>query len=459
MYLQKCTNGATDTGTHSKLLCYYRPVALFLLVAIIVAREPRFFTIPRFWAEEAFLYFANAYVASVWEGVFKIFPGQASLMLCTSLPATIAARVPMEWAPLVTTGFALLFYVVLFVTILYGRSRIWDTGYKRICACLMILGISGIADEVWLNTTNLQIFCGMFCVIMLAEDLSDMRRARKWAYRVLLLFGGLSGLYSSVLLPAFFIRWLGDRRRESLVQLATVAACAVFQGSVVIVFVFTQGVRAGLGSSRFTPPDLLESATQVLRWQVLQPLVGADATEELMYSLWGTLGIRSWESASANLVSALSIVAVFVILVFWNREALQLAFAVAFASVSIFTLVGSLGGVAGARYAVLPSFILAVMLLNNVHLLTDDTRGACARLCGVFCTLLLLMSLATGVRNYCKLDKWVGYQEGAPLWREEVKEWREGSTTRLRVFGGEFFLPPPNPEAGSRLIETGREGR
>ncbi len=429
-------NGASDNEVGTRSLAYYRPITLWLLILIIVAREPRFFTMPRFWCEEASFYFSNACVTGVCGGLFKVFTVQGSFMLCMTLPSTIAARVPLECAPLVTTGFSFLFYVILFAVILYGRSYVWESGYKKILACIMILGVSGLADEVWLNTTNLQIFCGMFCVIMLAENLSEVTRARKWIYRVLLLFCGLSGLYSSVLLPSFFIRWFGDRKRESLVQLAIVAAYTVFQGVVVVVLALTHGIHQdGLGGDRFMLPGLGQGATQVLHWQVLQPMVGAESAMYLIYRfLWGKLGIDSVDSAAAGLVSALAIMAVIALLVLWNRKALQLALASAFVSISLFTLVGSLGGVAGVRYAILPSFILIAMLLNNVHLLTDSTRGVSTRLCGAVCTILLLMSLATGVRNYCKLDMLAGYQEGSPLWREEVRKWRENPATRLRVF-------------------------
>ena len=73
---------------------------------------------------------------------------------------------------------------------------------RRIAACLIVLLAPSSIGEVWLNSINSQIYCGLIALCILCEDLRRASTRRIGLYALLLLFCGLALIQYSSTRPA-----------------------------------------------------------------------------------------------------------------------------------------------------------------------------------------------------------------------------------------------------------------
>ncbi|MDY6992832.1 MAG: hypothetical protein SVR94_09550, partial [Pseudomonadota bacterium] len=209
---------------------------LLAIVFLIVYRSPELLLYPRLWAEEGSIYLRYAYHNNILDSLFFVPKYSIGyLALSVNIPVTLAAHLfPLEYAPLITTYCSLLIALLPIIIIIYGHSYIWDNFFKKILACLLIVGlpIGETVGEIWLNSINAQIFCGLIALCLLFEKLHQINIKKAWFYRILLLFCGLSGPYTAFLTFAFALKASYERSKESLWQFMIVALTASIQFTI-----------------------------------------------------------------------------------------------------------------------------------------------------------------------------------------------------------------------------------
>ena len=200
----------------------------FMLVAYAMAvlvRMPDILIKRRFWAEEGEVYFHNAWNERWYDALFAVHSGY--LNLSASLATLLAAHlVPLEFAPLVSTGFALFVQLCPAFLLITGRVEWLQSRVILLLALLLLLACNN-TGEVWLNSITSQFHLGLCTALILA-----LPTVGGWlgAFRVgLLVLAPLSGPASIFLIPLFFLRaWL-DRSRARLIQGGLLAACGGLQ--------------------------------------------------------------------------------------------------------------------------------------------------------------------------------------------------------------------------------------
>ena len=86
---------------------------------------------------------------------------------------------PLEWAPTLYTGFSFAVLLIPFAIILFGHSTVWDSGWRRLAACGIVLFCPAALGEVWLNVINAQIYLGLASLCILLEDLRSASTRRR----------------------------------------------------------------------------------------------------------------------------------------------------------------------------------------------------------------------------------------------------------------------------------------
>lgn len=205
------------------------PLWPYLLTALagllIVLRNTRYFTEPRFWAEEGSYHFAFSYSHDWWRALFQ--PQQGYLNFWPNLATLLSTLPPLELAPLVTTLMALVVQLLPVAIIAWSRSPIWGHWARRLAGIGVTL-FSALTAEVWLNTVNsYNYFAAITFLLLLEHAPLRSQTARRWAYRTLLLTAGLTGLNSTLLMPFFALRAVLDRQAERWRQVAILSGCAV----------------------------------------------------------------------------------------------------------------------------------------------------------------------------------------------------------------------------------------
>ena len=415
-----------------------------IFIAAIALREPYLLQHPRFWAEEGFVWFQYASSHSLVQSIFFVNPLSTYFNLAINvaaiLSAIVAARFGLEYAPLVTTIYAFAIQALAIVLILFCKSRLFDSTWKAVAGCLIVLFAATSKDELWLNTTNSMSFLGLIALLLLFVEMEDWPAWARWGERVLLLICGLSSPYATPLLPLFAIAAWRSKEREQKIQCLILGVCLLVQvGSVVKTR--RELVRHGRDTLRGMKVQWDASAINVFCEQMLLPAVGA-ATREGVLDKTGLK--EAWTSAASfpprPVTHAMRVGGCFCLMLIVGILALlrgPTLFSVAnqligvFLILAPFTCLTALYAVPTNRYAFLPGFTFLLLLL----LKAEDGQSRAARYGSM---AVLAYGLAAGMVMY-QTPK---FQEG-PSWQKEVNLWRENPAHPLRV-----WPPSTDPNGG-----------
>jgi hypothetical protein len=428
----------------------WRPVLLALIAVVIFSRAPNLILDPRFWFYEATTYLAYARQNGVLASLFFVSTREPSyLNLSANIPALLAAKmVPLKAAPAITTGWAFVIQMVPFALVLFGRSWIWVSHRQKLVVCLLLLfGPPVLNAEVWLNSGNSQVFCGLIGLLLLCEDTRDLAAGRKWLYFLLLVFCTLSGPYTVFLAPAFVLKSTMERSPESKRQAWVVVGGVVVQAALHLWTRFA----FPFSPSRLADNLWSERLVSLFVGDVIYAFFGYDLTPILTNTLG--LGpvfegepVSFWSTRIAGLMCALALLVVVWFVAGRARRRIDLLPSLSFVLVlfALFIIVPD----ASNRYVVVPGTTLLLAVFTVAVRGEKNWRRSGA-------TFLLSAAIATGVaafwrdlpREYSPLGRAVG----RPIWSQEVQRWQDDPDYRMRIWpyvGPEIQLAPMLPIGG-----------
>lgn len=405
---------------------------LFLVfIALTVFRAPNLLVAPRFWAEEGVVCYRFAYSHGFIEMLGFLNPRCGYMSFTSNFAAAVAAHITQpEYAPFVTTYISFIAQSIPFLIILFGKSRVYKGIGKKIFACLIILFAPSTTGEVWLNSINLMIYFGLITVLILLENLEDVSRMRRWAYRLLLAIGGMSGPYTLIMQPIFMFQAFIERKKERYIQLAIVTSTLIIQGSMTFyTFFFTEAFNLKRGTNLG-----LHTIGDVSLHHIGVPFLGPELADKLSASL-GSIG---------PYIFLILFLAALPMILFWrtkdgfnvrdSRVILMLALLI----LAIVVPLTSLNGDAGDRYGVLSGWVILLIILDSIHL-RQDPYIVVPDLVSCALTLILLTSLTIGLFNY-RNSKCFDYDGRYPNnWKAGVEKWRQDPSYKIQIC-------PPRPQ-------------
>ena len=379
-------------------------VIFFFAVALIVFRAPSLFYAPRFWAEEATVYFHMAYVSPLFETL--IAPHQGYYVFWTNLAGILAATtVPLEYAPAVTTGMALLVFLAIIVAILVNESSALDTPLKKAIACLAAV-VVGSSGELWLTSTNSQhVFPLLVFLILIDNKQNSLKRRCMYAIAVI---AGLSGPESNFLTPLFLLRYWQKRERADLLLFLIFALTSVVELYSIIYSIVFIGDAAYANPSQKRLPTNIKPLRLIIR--ILYYGMG--------YPFFGYTRKIVWIGAALLMLS-----------MFLARSQIKefALFPLAVWIMTILTVLGSLDMAGGPRYAYTASVINSILLIKlsanvNLSLATRTLSGS-------------LLAVSLFYWSWTFREHFYKYENPDwPAWSSEVKAWRADPTRELQVW-------------------------
>jgi hypothetical protein len=372
-------------------------------LALIVYRDPSLFSAPRYWAEEATLYFHTAYVSPLIEALLA--PHQGYYVLWGNLAGMLATTVPLEYAPAIGTAMALLVQLAVIVAILVNESNALDTPAKKAIGSLAAV-VVGAAGEIWLTSTNSAAIFPLIVFLILIDDKQNALKRRCWY--ALVVIAGLSGPQSNILTPLFLVRYWQKRQRGDLVLFTILTCTSLIELGFIIYSAKILGAAAyySPAQKRFpTHIDPLKVIKTMILYGVKYPLLGYHKTASVI---------------------GIILVSISIIISFRKLREFML-FPLAILILTVISVIGSLDMAGGPRYAYVSSVVFALMLLA---LATSPNLNIVARtLCGtVLCASLFYWCwIFRSGFLYFHDPNW-------PSWSSEVKAWRADPTRQLQVW-------------------------
>lgn len=375
-------------------------IALTLMV--IFARDPGLFLHPRFWAEEATVYFHSAWMLPSWQALLS--PHQGYLSLFANAAGVAATLVPLEAAPLVTTTMAALLPLAIVGAIAFNDSITLATPAKKAAAsaAAMVVGATG---EIWLTTINSQHWMPLLVFLVLIDG--KQARWKAIASRALVVVLGLSSVAANFLTPLFLVQYLRYRRvidlqlfwiltSTSFVQLLTIAYSALVLGPDA----YFHATQSRIGGD----VELAAVARSIWFYGVVWPL---------FYDHWRFSALAPW---CLPLLLGLCWAGV-------KKVAMHMA---AVFVLTVLTVVGSLGGHGGERYAYPGIVIVNLMLIQ----LASDT--SIHRVFRALIALVWALSIVVWCQRF--LPSMEAYRNPTwPHWGDEVRQWRADPDRALQA--------------------------
>jgi hypothetical protein len=421
-------------------------VLLTLGIALFVAwRQPELLTAPRFWAEEGTNFFAYAYAHSWWENLFH--PQFGYYTLYNAIATSLAATVPLEHAPAVTTVLAGAVQIGVSAAVIWWRLPLLAALWQRL---VIAFGIQFLAyPRIWLTTIGVQYFlCVLSFLILLEEPPTEHRPPL--SRQLILTLNGLTGVLSCFLIPAFFLKWRQQRSRSHLRSVQILATCLLVQTGVYV---------AALGSNdsgvafRLRATDPVRLTARFIHFQFVVPFTGrviwlrdgvTTANDRLTALLRPVIGTtpETCDYMVLQQLVGLAIVALFAVAFYALRckrdSGVILA---AFVVVAAFSTLFSVNSSGGPRYTYAPSVMLLVFAAMIAR--TADVSALLRR------TTLGMLVAAMLLCDY-RPTMVFAYSPDWPQWRQELSHWRANPAYQLRLWPAPFVMTLPPPQAPFR---------
>jgi len=416
-------NTGMPWGRYDGLMRYF---ALAGVLLVMFLRAPSFFLTPRIWAEEGVFYFSNAYhyahTALWYRGIFYILGGY--LNLWTGMATTAAANlVSVENAPYVTAFFATVAQLIPAAIILWSSSSFWRQPIRKVAGILILL-FTPLSGEIWITTTQSQVFFTLATFLLLLED-TPTTAVRRLCYRTLLVLGGLTGPGSCILTPMFLIEAYRGKHRERIIQAGLLTACALIQAVLMYFFSATR-VNSGVFSLR---AYILAHGTQ----SVGLVFLGVDKARQLSDAFLDIhrQGGFKYTATVLSCLFVLSLIFLFISRGVPSKERrLLVGTYLLLTLVSFYGAIGALGDKfsliyvgAGTRYFFVPNVIFLLLILARIR--------KPFRFGSIVATMLLVLSITLGVVGY---KKTLTREPDWPQWQDEVRAWRENPKHRIAIW-------------------------
>lgn len=342
---------------------YHLAFVFTVSAAVLFVRKPDLLLNAQFWAEDATLWFHQAYSLPWWRPF--IMPGAGYLQTVSRLAALAAQFLPMLYAPLLFNLIAVAVRAAVVTFVFSSRCRRVVPGIgAKILVALTYLALPSMV-EVYANLTNAHWHLALLAFLIVVAEPARTIFGRLADLFVLLL-SALSGPFVFMLLPVAVLRplvWSGWRRPDVLLAWGVLGAGTMLQSYFLFV-AGAVGIRTAL--PEFSLPLLLQVFGAKL---VVAPALGlrgslwldavvsaaGGAARSALYVVGGLVGLAAVAAASLR-HRPLALYALFSFLIF--------------AAAVYRPVVGTLDGIhaweamslqgVGNRYFTLPS--LAVML-------------------------------------------------------------------------------------------------
>lgn len=383
---------------------------LLVAAAAVVLRVPDLVLEPRFWAEEARVYFAYALAAGPLDALLA--PHQGYYSLVPNLATWLATLVPLEAAPAVTTAVALAVQVLPALIAATSPAPWADGPFRRIAAVLVVL-LVGAAGELHATTTNSQFHLALAAGLVYLDFAADPGPTRRRALLAVLLLAGLTGVQATLLAPVFAWRWWRERQPVDRAATVLLGLCLALQAGVVLL----APAEADRFAAGLDPLKALGKAAEGLaKGLLVYPAAGGLGPKTLALPLGWLLA-----AVGGAGVAAAAAVQVAILRRGPGRDLLAAAWLVAAVS-----FLGSRRMAGGDRYLALPAVLVVLAVLAVAF---DRRHGRPVRLAAGLAVTAAILSNAWlyGPRMDGMADP------GWPAWRDEVAAWRAGERAEPRI--------------------------
>ena len=152
--------------------------------------------------------------------------------LIVNLLTELSTYVPLIYAPLVTVYGSFAIILIPLLLILFEDSYLFKNDKQKFIGGLIFFITYPNVPEIWVNSVNSQIY--LFFISLLILYLKPSNEKNKIMAPSLLLLSGLSGIYTCILTPLYFLKYYYTKAKNDLINSIILIFCSFLQLSLII---------------------------------------------------------------------------------------------------------------------------------------------------------------------------------------------------------------------------------
>ena len=346
-------------------------IFLIFLILLSYYRSPFIFTSGRFYSLD-YTYHLLSSSLSFFDSLTYVDFSARYMNLISNISSLISSRLfKLEYAQYVSVYLSFLVYLMIFYQILFKKSYLFKRDYQKYLGSLICLVAPVMNHEIWLNVINLQVYLGILGLVILFTKEEDNNSVNYF----LLIISGLSGIYTCILTPLFFLKYLEKRNFSNLICFLVLFSCSLVQ----FIFIYMSTDSNPIGDTN-TALTLSFSKFEVISYYynvVIRLFIGSSALTYLMgffdinlYSVVNNESIKNLLFIISTLGLLLSIF--FISFCFTGiknkkEKLIYLILLIYFVLVSFVVILGGVSESLHGRYSSLPGIILifSFLFLSN----------------------------------------------------------------------------------------------
>lgn len=380
-------------------------VLIIFFIGMEFLRSPDILIYGRFWEDEAVL-FQHAWNHSFIEIVCYVYGGYLNLAANISIWAA-KTLVPLEYAPYVTTGIGLLFFVLPLFLLLTAQDQWLQQFRSRLFATLLLLFVPEHM-ELSLESLHIQFWLIFAVLIIIVLESTQHQRYLK---SIIILLSALSSMIAILLIPILGIRYLVDRNRFRLEQL-----CYLMAGGLIQFFVCYSPYKA-----REFHLSLVDYLTVLFTRNFISPFIGMN-----IYSFSYLDSIYNLREHNLTpIIPCIGSILFFTLMIYclYKYPKIRIDIGILLFALIEMQFIGVYGAIGpvnwfyhlgwNERYVLLTQIVLVLILLYLSAKLPKKGQ--------YFCCFIIVWISFVGVFNFFKIKQ---VATSSLTWKQQVKLWR-----------------------------------
>ena len=405
----------------------FKIIFLSFIILISFYRSPYIFLEGRFMGEEGSHYFKNAYENGFLSQLLYFAPTAGYYNLIANLLTELSTYVPLIYSPLVTAYGSLLIILIPLFLILFKDSYLFKNDKEKFIGSLIFFITGPHIPEIWANSVNSQIY--LFFVSLLILYLKPDNKKNQILYPMLILISGLSAIYSCILTPLFFFKYLYTRKRNDLINSIILIVCSITQGTLIFYSKFMGQLYVDVTK---TSIDIINLSYNFFA----KPIIG----RQPIYFFYENFGLESFGYNSMLFlfillsVIVLSLLLKFKFIQFFLKDHIFKSLILIYFLVFIVVIFGADNSQTSGRYAVIPGLLFLLIIF---YLASNFPLKALNN----FFSILITISIIAGVYEFRPSTKNVRIQYiefldciNCPEWKSDIEKWKEDENSYLHVW-------------------------
>jgi hypothetical protein len=398
-------------------------VLIFLIVCFF--RSPYILTEGRMMAEDGGLYFKSAFENDFLDHLIYFAPNAGYYNFIANFLTEISTYSSIYKAPLIISYGSLIFIILPIILILFNNSYLFNNNFERVTLCLLLFITTPNTPEIWLNSINLQIhlFISSFLILYFKKETFLIKCLSK----LILLVSGLSGIYSCILTPFFFVKFYINKKKDYFYNFIILLICSFFQLSLILYSKLNNLLHVSKSQVISEPVNFLSIFVYSY---LIKPIFG----RELSYYFTDIFfAILEKKYLLILLFFFISLPIFFLIkssfLNFLKNDKIFKSLLGVYLSVIIVIFVGADNSPPTGRYATIPGLLFLVL----IYYLSINFPRKYIKYALKF---LVLISILVGVYEFRPHSKYIRFLDciNCPHWKNEIYKWELNSQYVIKIW-------------------------